>query len=194
MSTRRQRVLLLGNGLNLAYNRKSVSWRHFLDSVSVTNIPDIVTLPLSFEVILRTDNQVKATMKERSRMLYGDARSEALQKNLAEILSLGFDEIITTNYSYELEAVAAGVPEISDYRLKKMTRSTTGKVDRKYLLHTYNEVEFRGVQNRIWHIHGEARKHESMVIDHYQYGALLNRFVNFVRWRSKNRGDSPKTL
>lgn len=194
MANRRPRVLLLGNGLNLAYNRKSVSWRHFLDSVSVTNIPEVVSLPLSFEVILRTDNRVKATMKQQSRMLYGDAASEELKEVLQDILALGFDEIVTTNYSYEIEAVAAGVTEISDYRLKKMTRSTTGRVDRKYLLHTYNEVEYAGKTNRIWHIHGEARKHDSMVIDHYQYGALLNRFVNFVRWRDKKRGEAPKTL
>ena len=195
MAYRRPRVLLLGNGLNLAYNRKSVSWKRFLESVSIPDFPDTVTLPLSLEVILRTNNNVRATMKEQSHTLYGDVGTEEFREALLEVLSLGFDEIITTNYSYELETAALGLEKITDYRLKKITRSTTGQTDRKYLLHTYNEVTYNGVVNRIWHIHGEARKHESMIIDHYSYGALLNRFVNFCRWRGKERGkDEPRML
>lgn len=185
MAKRRPRVLLLGNGLNLAYNRKSLSWKNFIRNVSLPNIPENVTLPLSLEVILRTNNQVKSTMKAHSRALYGDANSSELRQVISDILALGFDEILTTNYSYELETVALDLDEISEYRLKKITRSTMGRADRKYLLHTYNEVETNGVKNHIWHIHGEARKYESMIIDHYQYGALLNRFVNFCRWREK---------
>ena len=193
MATRRPRILLLGNGLNLAYNEGSLSWKGFIRNVSQPDVPDTVTLPLSLEVVLRTKNRVKPTMKAHSRALYGEVNSDEYRAMMRELLNLGFDEILTTNYSYEIETVALGVREISDYRLKKIARSTTGRADRKFLLHSYNEVVTDGVKNHIWHIHGEARKYESMVIDHYQYGALLNRFVNFCRWRDKEKASKVKT-
>ena len=125
--------------------------------------------------------------------MYGTVDTEELAGALSELLSMGFDEILTTNYSYELEEAALGIAEVTDRDLVEHTRSTTGFMDRRYLLHSYLEVEHRGIVNRIWHIHGEARKPSSMILDHYQYGALLNRFVNFCRWREKERGaDEPR--
>ena len=182
------RVLILGNGLNLAYGRRSVSWKNLITDGTDQNVPDTITVPLSLEVVLRTGNNALDILRRRRSELYGRVDTPELRDALRELLSMGFDEILTTNYSYELEEAALGIEEVTDKELVKMIRSTTGFVDRKYLLHSYHEVENGGNVNRIWHIHGEARKPSSMILDHYQYGALLNRFVNFCRWRENERG------
>ena len=181
----RPKVLLLGNGLNLAYMKQASSWKKLVRTGG-SGVPDDLVIPLSLEVVLRTKDRARDFMKEQSRALYGVVDSEELFSSLRALLKAGFDEILTTNYGYELESAALGVPEISEYRLKKIVRSTTGRVDSRFLLHTYNEVETEGTVNRIWHVHGEAKKPVSMVIDHYQYGSLLNRFVNFYRWRGND--------
>ena len=187
------RVLILGNGLNLAYGSRSVSWKNLITDGTDQNVPDTITVPLSLEVVLRTGNNALDILRRRRSELYGRVDTKELREALRELLSMGFDEILTTNYSYELEEAALGIEEVTDKELVKMIRSTTGFVDRKYLLHSFHEVESGGVPNRIWHIHGEARKPSSMILDHYQYGALLNRFVNFCRWREKERGaDEPR--
>ena len=47
------------------------------------------------------------------------------------------------------------------------------------MLHTYNAAAMDGVNNRIWHIHGEARKPSGMVIGHYLYVNLVS------KWKEK---------
>ncbi len=187
------RILLLGNGLNLAYGSRSVSWKNLITDGTDQNVPDTITVPLSLEVVLRTGNNALEVLRRRRRELYGRVDTEALRTSLRELLTMGFDEILTTNYSYELEEAALGIEEAEDKDIVKLMKSTTGFIDRKYLLHSYHEVTTEGVTDRIWHIHGEARKPSSMILDHYQYGALLNRFVNFCRWREMERGaDEPR--
>ena len=187
------RILILGNGLNLAYGRRSVSWKKMITGWAVRDVPDTITVPLSLEVVLRTGNNALEVLRRHRRELYGRVETEALLEALTALLTAGFDEILTTNYSYELEEAALGYDDVTDSVLVRLVRSTTGFIDRKYLLHSYHEVEKEGVTNRIWHIHGEARKPSSLILDHYQYGELLNRFVNFCRWREMERGaDEPR--
>ncbi len=187
------KVLLLGNGLNLAYGSRSVSWKNLITEGTDQNVPDTITVPLSLEVVLRTGNNALEVLRRRRRELYGRVDTDELRTALRELLSMGFDEILTTNYSYELEEAALGIEEAEDKDLVKLMKSTTGFIDRKYLLHSFHEVRTESTTNRIWHIHGEARKPSSMILDHYQYGALLNRFVNFCRWRESERGaDEPR--
>ena len=187
------KVLLLGNGLNLAYGSRSVSWKNLITEGTDQNVPDTITVPLSLEVVLRTGNNALEVLRRRRRELYGRVDTDELRTALRELLSMGFDEILTTNYSYELEEAALGIEEAEDKDLVKLMKSTTGFIDRKYLLHSFHEVRTESATNRIWHIHGEARKPSSMILDHYQYGALLNRFVNFCRWRESERGaDEPR--
>ena len=187
------RILLLGNGLNLAYGSRSVSWKNLITDGTDQNVPDTITVPLSLEVVLRTGNNALEVLRRRRSELYGRVDTEELRDSLRTLLSMGFDEILTTNYSYELEEAALGIEEVEDKDIVRLMKSTTGFIDRKYLLHSFHEVLTEGVTDRIWHIHGEARKPSSMILDHYQYGALLNRFVNFCRWREMERGaDEPR--
>ena len=172
------KVLLLGHGPCRSCG--GVSWNEFLRmlarkeeiqsgkcSVESLNCPE----PL--KAILVTDDHVDVALKD-----YWEAYQPKIEGDISlfqNILSSGFDDILTTNYTYELEQVALFPGKISKSKIKAMMRHTEGskKAEGKYLLHTYNEVVVNGHQNRIWHIHGEARKPDSTILGHYYYGNLL---------------------
>ena len=101
---------------------------------------------------------------------------------LRKILSIGADHIITTNYSYELEYAAQKELTLSDSKIENLQRHTESvkRAEGKYLLSTYNEVKYGEVTNKIWHIHGEARKHNSIVLGHLYYGNLVTKIKNYV--------------
>lgn len=96
---------------------------------------------------------------------------------------MGFSDILTTNYSYELEIAASGRENISKWQLKegRTHTKTVRRAEGKYYLHTYQEVSYKQIENRIWHIHGEARCPSSIVIGHYQYGNLFSRIREYLK-------------
>ena len=166
-------TLLLGNGLNLSYG--GTSWSDLMKNINVRDDfnPCEMCSPLPLQAILLTNNNLKETMKSHSRVFYGKVQDPMHMQILQELLTMGFDDILTTNYSYELEEAAFGMAELSEYKLKKINKCTQGKVEPRYLLHSYNEVSCRSVKNRIWHVHGESRKPDSMILGHYWYGNML---------------------
>lgn len=174
---KRPQVLLLGNGIIRAYSGLAMSWHELLLRIGTDkSIPDDVSIPMPLEIVLRTGDHVGEEIREHSRELYGCVDNEPFDRILKRILCMGFDDILTTNYSYELEDAAWSVREASDRQLRDSMRHTemVKREDRKYLLHTYNRVEYNGHANRIWHIHGEARKPDSIVLGHFYYGNLLS--------------------
>ena len=140
---------------------------------------------------MRTNDQVDKALVQFSGQMYGSVESEKMRCVLAELLKLGFDEILTTNYDYTLEGTAIYPKKVTNAWLKKTMQHTkeVAKAESAYLLHTYQSVEFEGVPNRIWHIHGEARKPSSIVIGHYMYVNLVSKW----REKLKERADKYKT-
>ncbi len=169
-----RKVLLLGNGINRAYNGDS--WVQMIREFS-GNQEFRSSLPMPQQIIVATDNRVDEKLKDYKDQMYGEVIDEEFRAVLRLILTAGFDEIITTNYSYELEISASKENKLNDNTLTGMQDTTDGRrAERIYMLHTYNKVEYSGVQNRVWHIHGEARKPSSMVIGQYYYGNLVSRY------------------
>ncbi|MBE6635545.1 MAG: hypothetical protein E7617_05025 [Ruminococcaceae bacterium] len=172
---RKTKILLLGNGILQAFGGES--WNDFLSSIckrSDLPSPDKIKCPEPLKAILLTGDRVDIAMKEKCADILNRAQiSEKLAMFLKTILSLGFDHIFTTNYTYELEQAAVYPEKLSEYKLKKMAASTTGVIDKKYLLHTYNKVICNGIENKIWHVHGESRKPDSTILGHYYYGNSL---------------------
>lgn len=182
---RRPQVLLLGNGLNQAYGASS--WDQLMKTLSIrTDLPDKLSIPRPLQAVLVTNDTVDTTMKRHANALYGGADNPEMADILRRLLSIGFDHILTTNYSYELEDAALPGVAKSEYKLKKLMRHTSevSRANSKYLLHTYNEVEYNGKTNNIWHIHGEARKPDSMIIGHYYYANLLYRYRSLLNKHS----------
>lgn len=179
-------VLLLGNGINRAYEKTAISWGRLIKNVEgEKEFPDDLSLPMPLEVVLRTGDNIDKTLRKECAKLHGCVDSKEMEQILQKILSMGFDHILTTNYSYELEAAAFSCPEISKYKITKCMQHTdeVTAAESRYLLHTYNYVKFQEHANRIWHIHGEARKPDSMILGHYYYGNLLYKYQEFLKKR-----------
>ena len=97
---------------------------------------------------------------------------------LNDLVSLGFDAILTTNFTYEIENCF--LPNYSSLSKKanytRVTREKINKtkVDSKYLLHTYNQFKN---SPPIWHIHGEIRRPSSIILTHDEYARLVHKIL-----------------
>lgn len=181
LSRKIPQVLFLGNGLLRACGGQS--WDALLQTMTKrSDLPSSLASSMPLRAILITGNQVQASLKSNP-LLYGTPLPEDKNQPVRDLLAGGFDHILTTNYSYELEAAAQPDALLVKSRLPGMMKnvSPSGRADSKYLLSTYNEFSYQGVLNRIWHIHGEARKPGSIVIDHNAYAMLLGRYIEHMK-------------
>lgn len=187
----RPQVLLLGNGINRAFC--SDSWDDLLNSIDERedkyDISDR-SCPETLKAILVTCDRVDTALADKKEQLanLGAAKPDGQLVLLRRLLDIGFDGILTTNYSYELETAALGAENINESRLKHIQRHTSeiSRCEPNFMLHTYNAVTYNGIEQKIWHVHGEARKPDSMVLGHYYYGTLLGKMLAV----NKKRGNS----
>ena len=199
-STYVPQVLLLGNGLNRTYGGNS--WGKLLSVICEDEDLKEKTLycPYPLQAILVTRDHVKTAIKNHKDEFYGQVNL-SLSFQLHRLLEAGFDDILTTNYSYELESSAVGKNSTSDYILKKYSKNIIeGKnVESKYLISSCQMIKFKDVNNRIWHIHGEARKPNSMILGHYYYASLLHKMMEFLTNRKndyqiKQKDNKPQSI
>ena len=189
MRKRIPQILLLGNGINRAFN--SDSWDDLLNSIDRRgekyDIEDY-RCPETLKAILVTEDNVDKALRTHKERLgnLGTKKPEKQKALLKRLLNAGFDEILTTNYSYELEIAALDEENINDKALRRMQRHTdeVKRCETRFMLHTYNSVEL-DEEKRIWHIHGEARKPDSMILGAYYYGDLLGKIIDL----NKKRGN-----
>ncbi|MCM1165107.1 MAG: SIR2 family protein [Lachnospiraceae bacterium] len=188
MKNGKPRVLLLGNGINRAFH--SDSWDKLLNSMAeeygVENADEYLC-PETLKAILVTRDRVDEALgrKKDSLGALGTKKPPKQLELLRRLLALDFDCILTANYSYELETAALGEDKICESALKKAQRHTdaASRCEASLMLHTYNSVEYLGKERKIWHIHGEARKPDSMILGHYYYGLLLGKMLSFNKKR-----------
>lgn len=75
--------------------------------------------------ILATNNQIKDAMRLHRDYFHGTVKTEAQKDILTSLLTMGFDDILTINYSYELEAAGLGKDIATDRDAGKMMRVTS---------------------------------------------------------------------
>jgi hypothetical protein len=194
MTKKFPQVLLVGNGINRAYG--GGSWGDLLHDIATEDMKKYLesgkemTTPMPLRAILLTHDNIDQSLKNYNKAkLFGSVSETTHREYLQKILAMGFDHILTTNYSYELETAALGkaATTITENQLRSMQAHShyVKKAEPKYLLHTYNSCIFNGIENNIWHIHGESRKSDSMVLGHYYYGELLYKIKNYVANKSR---------
>lgn len=177
-------VLLLGNGINRAYNCNS--WNDLIKEVSGKDFCES-KLPMPLKIVLATDNHVESQfgkfLSDEFSNFGNRVTDPSMRTILQRILSMGFSDILTTNYSYELEVAATNQETISKWKLRNERKHTPAvqRLEKKYFLHTYHEITYKQVENKIWHIHGEILNPSSIVIGHYHYGNLFSRIREYLR-------------
>ena len=179
------KVLLLGNGLSRAYNASS--WDHFLDSINRKKEefpePDKNDMPMPMKIILLTDNHVGEAMKDNKEYFlrgFYDELDDGVYDQIRKLFDCDFDYILTTNYSYELEYAVYG-DKLTENRIKSIQKYVdVQRAESKYMLHTFNQLEYGDKKIDVWHIHGEARKSDSMIIGSYYYARLTSRIIDAI--------------
>lgn len=149
----------------------------------------IKNIPFPLQIVAATGDRVDHTIKEHREAFYGLSNIEQIQAPIEQLLSIPFDHILTTNYSYEVECVADKRVKADGVFCKKLQACNppATKAETKYMLHTYNKVRFQGHEHRIWHIHGEARKPDSVILGHYYYGILLGKYQELLGKRGNKQ-------
>ena len=182
VSEKRPQVLFLGNGICRAFG--GMSWNGLLDKLKEEALyPDNANnylLPMPLKAAMLTNNRLAAKMRnvvkphdEQNPMIDGYDWTE-MKTHLSELIGNRFDYVLTTNYSYEIEAAIVGQDTLSASQIGKMMHfHEVDHAQTRFLANTFNEA--RGIP--VWHVHGEARKPDSMIIGNYYYGKILRRCV-----------------
>ena len=179
------KVLLTGNGLHRAF--EDTNWDKLLRSLSGDRFTNedweiLKKLPYPQLAIAATGNHLNTGMKEASRLYIQADVLTGEDRLIKNAVDTGFDAILTTNYSYEIEkALCPGfhisIGSASKYR--KKTCKDKPKAEMTALYH-YLLIPHDNVETVIWHIHGEAATPDSMIIGHYYYGRLLSRIQSYT--------------
>lgn len=189
VSEKRPQVLFLGNGICRAFG--GMSWNGLLDKLKEEALyPDNANnylLPMPLKAAMLTNNHLATKMrnvvkdhdKQNPKVDGYDWSSfvkvtPEMKAHLLNLIGNRFDYVLTTNYSYEIEAAIVGKDTLSASQIGKMMHfHEVDHAQTRFLANTFNEA----MDIPIWHVHGEARKPDSMIIGSYYYGKLLRRCV-----------------
>lgn len=177
----RPRILLLGNGINRAFNEDS--WSKLLEKIKLDKYndePSNYEMPMPLKATLLTNNNANKSIAKKldKKKVYGPYNQDLINF-LRRYTKLEFTDILTTNYGYEIEASLLEDGKINKNRLDKI-------IGLKNLKEKERNVKsfFKFDTTKVWHIHGEYRKAQSLVLDHKSYCDMLSQY--------KNRADSFK--
>ena len=161
------KVLLLGNGLNRAY--EGLNWLEGIDAISNNSKVGINSnlfsaVPYPLKAIVATQDRIDESLQSEKaeKLLFGVEHIDSIREPILELVGEGFDHILTTNYSYEIErALDNNFTWKGTHKHKKINEFNKTTIDglspeRAYLIHTYNEVTINEKTYRIWHIHGDV--------------------------------------
>ncbi len=167
------KCLLLGNGINLLF--KDPSWESLIkdqlrENGSPFSYDEISKMPATMQIVAATNDTVGERMKDLSDRLLNLHMTEKRVAFLRRVLSLPVDDLLTANYSFELEA-ADGM-ELNKRKYSSSLHNTfeLHNRHRKFRLFQYYETSN---EKRIWHIHGDIAKPDTMLMGHYYYAKQL---------------------
>lgn len=194
------KVLFIGNGINKAFGEPS--WSGLIEAVSTglydEEMKKIRRMPYPLQAIVVTDDCVDYGLQIIADKMMPKELVPEHGKMLAEFVTLPFDAVLTTNYSYEIER--ALMPDFdckmrSSSKWRKSTH-TGNKLEEQFGIFRYYKLPVGELSTRaggkaseiteeindrindgvayIWHVHGEAARPDSMIFGHYYYGVLLS--------------------
>ena len=165
--------LLLGNGINLLFN--DPSWEalindelnHFKCDLTYK---EIESMPATMQIVVATNDNVDKRMKILSDKLNEQNMTEDRVSFLQQILALPVYDIMTANYSFELEVADGMAQNKKQYSSHIQNTFDLQAKHTKFRLFQFYETSKR---KRIWHVHGDIAKPDTMLMGHYYYAKHL---------------------
>ena len=186
-----KQVLFAGNGVALRMGAAN-KWNEIIAEFAEEYDPQLdrkllKKLPYNMQIVAATRDNVDKSMVELCQKLKEITLNEEQKAFGKRILSLPFDRIITTNYTYELER---SVSENKTFRCRYFEK----KRERDMSLFGYIPVTIGEEEKQIWHIHGHACAPNSVIMGHYFYGKLLSSIQSYIPkmlkgWRMRQNID-----
>lgn len=169
-------VLLLGNGI-LKLTNNGLSWDELIRDIKTVDKDvnyKLVPFAMQPEVVCGYDAE------EIQRIMAKKIKTDESQNPMLErLLSIPFDAIITTNYTYEVEQVLSG-GEWTEYKRKKSFLALNGNTKVNHNTNTCNLIETRcGRKVPVFHIHGEHGRKHSMILSYYSYANILTKLIDY---------------
>ena len=159
-------ILLVGNGPN--YFSGDFSWRHAVRATArhfrLSNHTEGLIeepLPLVYETLVSRNPRIENASKKK---LAADMLSIAPNDVHAEIMSLNWRTVFTTNYDYNLE-VATG----EHFYARNLASESTYSVFRRRC----------SKRREVWHIHGERSGPRTMLLGLHQYAGYLQKLRHY---------------
>ncbi len=169
-------VLLLGNGM-LKLGDNATSWDELLSGISTRDDnPDVKKVPYAMQPEALCGTDVEDIQRRVAKKI---ETAPSIHPLLQEILSLPFDAILTTNYTYEIEAELSKKPFTPSSRKKAFT-ALDGNIKVNHNTFVCNAVETPdGRAIPVFHIHGEKERKHSMVLSYYSYAKSLSLLTKY---------------
>ena len=175
------RVLLLGNGILRL--RGGVSWEALLERIAVNDqIPEPVLreIPLAMRVEALGGVDVEASGQRAAEQF--ETIDSCVTDALRRLLSLPWDCVLTTNYTYEAEEVLLGRERFDRADRRRALACMDGSVHRRDNLHFCYIMAREGLPPLpVWHIHGDLGRPESMILSYYSYAKAISRLQKYNR-------------
>ena len=177
------RVLLLGNGiLRLSGGG---DWGALLKEISLLDaLPNLEKVPYAMQPECLCGVDVDEVQR-RTAAAITDGEADR-QDVLKRLLSLPFDAILTTNYTYEIERALTGRPWTEAARSKAFT-VLDGSAHVRHNTCVCSLVKCaNGRTMPVFHIHGERGRKHSLVLSYYSYANAVARLIGL----NKKRGNA----
>ncbi len=169
----RPQCLLLGNGINLLF--KDPSWEMLIrDELNKSGCPlpyeEIKSMPATMQIVAATGDTVDNQMKALAGKLAVQDLTQERIAFLRKVLELPVDDIMTANYSFELETADGMKQGRKQYSSRLQGTFDLQAKHKAFRLYQFYET---GMGKRIWHIHGDIAKPDTMLMGHYYYAKQL---------------------
>ena len=176
-------VLFLGNGvLRLAGGG---NWSDLLHEIESSPHSDTILTNVPFamqpEAVCGVDVE---EVQRRTAAAIKDVKEDP-QNTLKRLLSLPFDAILTTNYTYEIERILSG-EEWTERARRKAFVALDGNSRVRHNTFICSMVSCSdGKKIPVFHIHGEKSRKHSLILSYYSYANSVSRLIAL----NKKRGN-----
>ena len=191
LSKARPKVLILGNGI--IYDQ-SISWNKLIESVCRDEI-DISKYEKKDDdgqfkhfyvpnsILTMATSIIRDSERRKQYVKILNNQTCVSNSYIDRLLKVKWDAVLTTNYTYEIEAsINPSYPRLSNEAKRNYAPCYVDKKDSKYLLHMCNHISTE--HPGIWHIHGELRRPTSMILSHDEYARFIQMLLNHNKARS----------
>ena len=177
------RVLLLGNGILRLYN--GGDWSELLKQIEPKPPKryNLKGIPFAMQPEALCGVDVEEVQRKTAKAI--TEANTGTKEMMKKILSLPFDAVLTTNYTYEIETVLSG-GRWTEYSRTKAFTALDGHNRVRHNTSICNIVYCEdGRIIPVFHIHGERARKHSLILSYYSYANAVSRLVEL----NKERGN-----